>query len=732
MPQRIFEQCFLGTMAALPAFEKALHTAATHHGLDEQTTYIVDLAFEEIITNIVKYAQSPTGICEIDVRLTLSGREAVLRIADNGHAFNPLEYEPPPYDPAAPPSGQWGIMLVRKMASGVTYSRVNERNILTVYITRAVPAEGGEPEPDHPEGSAAATRLPAPGENEALREAWGAMLRHEFQSPARSVVGLCDLSSASLRKSDAEKIAPGLEAIRDLGETLYVELEEMFRDRRVLALIQDDHGPRKRMRKHVRKIIAQADDLDEMLQGFKPKRTAVVRGYVEQIAVQGYLMLHLLDNLARFAEGRGARTPDGLVDLHAEPADTDAPSPEVIEAMRLRTPRVDAEVKGRRVLVADDDELNRTILERHLVRRGFEVELAADGKDAVKRMSKAPFDVVLMDTTMPRVSGFEALMQIKQDPLLRSVPVVMIWSMNQIETVVACIARGAEDFLTKPINGDLLAAKLNNILEKYAAYQELAESRRRLTDDLDQARRYVESLLPTPLEAPVRSAWQFHPHAGLGGDLLDCWMLDRHRVAAFVLDVSGHGVASAMLAATIKFALAAAVRDMGKHLTPAGLLARLHDAFPSESYAKNFFTIWFGIVELEENRIVYASAGHPPALLIPLDHKGRARPGDVVRLATRNPPCGFGPRRMFAEAEITYTGPAGLVVYSDGAFEVESETGEWFSEQHMVESLLDRRDAKPDKARGFRGIDALMHDLIAFRGSGVFDDDVTLLQVDLP
>jgi signal transduction histidine kinase len=116
--------------------------------------------------------------------------------------------------------------------------------------------------------------------------------------------------------------------------------------------------------------------------------------------------------------------------------------------------------KGR-ILVVDDEMINRVLLSTNLQESGYIVETAEDGQQALEMLRAQPFDVVLLDLIMPRVDGYQVLAQMKGDDALRRILVIVISSIDDMESIVRCIEMGATDYLTKPFNPVLLHARLN-------------------------------------------------------------------------------------------------------------------------------------------------------------------------------------------------------------------------------------------------------------------------------
>jgi CheY-like chemotaxis protein len=116
---------------------------------------------------------------------------------------------------------------------------------------------------------------------------------------------------------------------------------------------------------------------------------------------------------------------------------------------------------GGRVLVVDDERLNRTVLRAALAKQGHDVVEAVDGREALDRLAEAPIDVVLLDIMMPVMDGYATLAAIKADPELARIPVIIISGVDDVASVVRCIEMGATDYLPKPFQPAILQARLD-------------------------------------------------------------------------------------------------------------------------------------------------------------------------------------------------------------------------------------------------------------------------------
>jgi class 3 adenylate cyclase len=147
---------------------------------------------------------------------------------------------------------------------------------------------------------------------------------------------------------------------------------------------------------------------------------------------------------------------------------------------------------GARVLIADDNKVNRLLMQRSIELQGHRCSLAENGRIALDKLRAEPFDLLLLDIEMPEVDGFAVLKQIQADAALRDVPVIVTSSVEGLDNVVRCIGLGAEDYLPKPVNAVLLKARIDASLEKKRLRDEQREIVRRfatweVAQDLEQS-----------------------------------------------------------------------------------------------------------------------------------------------------------------------------------------------------------------------------------------------------
>lgn len=118
------------------------------------------------------------------------------------------------------------------------------------------------------------------------------------------------------------------------------------------------------------------------------------------------------------------------------------------------------------ILIADDNRMNQLLLGRGLEQQGHTIAFAGHGREALDLLRQQHFDLLLLDVLMPEVDGYQVLAELKLDPHLRDIPVIMTSALDELDSVVRCVEMGAEDYLTKPINPVLLKARITASLEK--------------------------------------------------------------------------------------------------------------------------------------------------------------------------------------------------------------------------------------------------------------------------
>ncbi|TAK93864.1 MAG: response regulator, partial [Verrucomicrobia bacterium] len=167
--------------------------------------------------------------------------------------------------------------------------------------------------------------------------------------------------------------------------------------------------------------------------------------------------------------------------------------------VRMKAAAVKPSRTGGVILVVDDLEENREMLSRRLSKLGYSVELAENGERALEFVAGRAVDLILLDIMMPGLNGVEVLQRLKANPATQHIPVVMLSSTDQADTVVNCIQSGADDFLPKPFNPTLLMARIDASLAKKRLHDQEAAFTQRLQAEQEISQRLLLNILPQPI-----------------------------------------------------------------------------------------------------------------------------------------------------------------------------------------------------------------------------------------
>jgi two-component system cell cycle response regulator DivK len=119
-----------------------------------------------------------------------------------------------------------------------------------------------------------------------------------------------------------------------------------------------------------------------------------------------------------------------------------------------------------KILLVEDNEMNRDMLSRRLERKGYEVVIAVNGQEGVELVSSTRPDLILMDLSLPIIDGWEATRRIKADPATASIPVIALTAHAMAEDRVKAMAAGCDDFDIKPVDLPRLLEKIDTLLRR--------------------------------------------------------------------------------------------------------------------------------------------------------------------------------------------------------------------------------------------------------------------------
>ncbi len=369
--------------------------------------------------------------------------------------------------------------------------------------------------------------------------------------------------------------------------------------------------------------------------------------------------------------------------------------------------------KRERIVVVDDNANDVQVTKRFLERRGYDAVTALSGEEGLQLARQLMPDAMVIDYRMPGMDGFEVTRQLKSDPQLRTIPVLMLTGSDSAQHVVEGLGAGADDFVTKGSDTEVLTARLRALLRMKAYQDQLRRMNDQMVRDLQIARRVQEALMPqrafTSEHIEIRSA--YIPSETLSGDFYDYFLQDG-MLYLFVADVSGHGLPAAILVSMLKSYIhteAAAEQSLAR------FMGALNDFLFSVSLPTQFATAAFFRMN-SDMRLVYTNAAHPPFLLYRREHGTTQiveQPGNLL---------GAMPNMPFEEHSLMVSPGDTLFVHTDGLTDRCNLEGTFYSIDRVA-SLIER-NADADLSTMY---DAIYADISEFATTEEFRDDIAFV-----
>ncbi len=287
--------------------------------------------------------------------------------------------------------------------------------------------------------------------------------------------------------------------------------------------------------------------------------------------------------------------------------------------------------------------------------------------------------LILQDIVMPEFDGITLLRYYRAIEKLKDVPVIMLSGEENAVVKAEAFTAGANDYIVKLPDRIELVARIRyhstayiHFLQRNLAYQHLQESQKALHEELEKAASYVRSRLPEKLKGSVITDWRLIPSIELGGDSFGYRWLDSDHFAFYLLDVCGHGVGAALLSITIMNVLNSESLAVD-YFDPETVLAKLNNTFPMEEQNNMFFTICYGVYDKKSNLLTYASAAHPPPVIVRILPDGTKSYRNLS--APGGPVIGAMEGLRFPKAVVDVLPGDIIYIFSDGLYELTREDG---------------------------------------------------------
>jgi sigma-B regulation protein RsbU (phosphoserine phosphatase) len=378
------------------------------------------------------------------------------------------------------------------------------------------------------------------------------------------------------------------------------------------------------------------------------------------------------------------------------------------------------------ILVIDDDPTIRMTLQRFLKSQGYDAIVAKDGEEGLAKARELRPSLIICDWMMPIIDGLEVCRQVKSSPDLANIYLILLTARDQEVDLVRGLEMGADDFLSKPLRINELRARVRAGLRLYQATEEIQRQKRLIEQELAQASQYVRSLLPEPLEGDISIQSSFLPSTQLGGDSFDYFWLDGDHLALYLLDVSGHGVGSALLSVSVlnlmrtrSLRRSRTSQDTTNFYKPSEILQDLNNNFQMSVHNEMYFTMWYGVYNKQTQKLVYSSAGHPPAVLISNEEIPK-----IKLLKTAGLPIGMMPDVNYHEQTCEIDTSSRLYLFSDGAYEIPQDGDNIWGFNALIDTFI-----RLPSDRGSR-IENILTCVKAAANNRPFEDDLSLLEIE--
>ncbi|RPI02514.1 MAG: response regulator [Calditrichaeota bacterium] len=351
-----------------------------------------------------------------------------------------------------------------------------------------------------------------------------------------------------------------------------------------------------------------------------------------------------------------------------------------------------------RILVVDDDVHNRRYFHQVLERNDYLVDDASSGEEAIAQIEKNQYDLILSDLHMYKVGGLDVLQVAKEKS--RHTQVVIMTGYGSIHTAVKAMQNGAFDYLSKPVQKDALLMRVQKALRERQIHLKLDEQQNRIEvynqmiqRDLDLAEKVQASLVPSSFSTDrFAIGIQYHPMIGIGGDFCNVQVHDEMHVTVNMIDVTGHGIAAALLVNRVNNEMREILKNNPK---PNEILAAINDFFYHTFGNMGLFLTIFSLqLDLVNQLLTFSGGAHPAALLFSAKRKV------LTPLMSQNVIIGFMPTSSQSFIQNSHHVESGdrILVYTDGILEAENAERKQFGFEGLKKSFLRHLNKSVDMA----------------------------------
>lgn len=370
-----------------------------------------------------------------------------------------------------------------------------------------------------------------------------------------------------------------------------------------------------------------------------------------------------------------------------------------------------------KILVIDDSETNRYYIKTVFSFAGedFLCITSEDGYSGLATAREEKPDVIILDIMMPGKDGYQVCRELKEDPVTKEIPVLFMTSLSQIEDKDKGFSVGAVDYIAKPVEASELIARVQTHSNLYRAKKSIEESYENIQKELKTAQALQLEMLPKKnFIKNIFFNWYFRPSMDVSGDIFGAVDTEKDISYFYIIDVSGHGVASAMLSLLVKQSIETAIKD--NEIYDIYELVKFLDEKTSEYFSDGgYFTCI--IMKMYENTVEFGNFGHRKPIFL--------KNGKAYIPQGTNLPMGMGYYSEFDNIEkdiYEFAENDIIVVYTDGIVEAENDIREFFSEERMIKIIEENSENNSENI-----VRKIEENFLKFSSSNDPADDITIL-----
>lgn len=332
------------------------------------------------------------------------------------------------------------------------------------------------------------------------------------------------------------------------------------------------------------------------------------------------------------------------------------------------------------ILIVEDDPGTSRVIQMMLERHGFRTAIAFTRAEAMVKVGTERFDLILLDINLPDGNGFDICSALQQIPGMAGIPVIFISSNEDTETKIRGFESGGVDYITKPVSGAELIARITTHLRLRRAYDQLAELQAERVQRLAGAQ---SSLMPQPEDYPQAGfAVVLRQILQAGGDFYDVVPVGDDIYDYIVADASGHDLAASFWTAALKTLIAENAHPINH---PRDIVLAVNKTLRRILPEGVFFTLIYARVNRRTRTATLVSAAHPPVVVVPAGDEPAysvEQQGDII---------GVFDDVVFDSCDLKLAVGDRLLLYSDGVIEIDEnhEVGLERLLQHLNEQSPD-------------------------------------------